>query len=402
MNEDFDAAEKDVDVLDGKEEVPTKEEEVNREPEGKTDEEEVREEDEDDEEKLLEEKDEKQTDEEESKEETEEDIPEGRVPFKEITAKYPEIFKEFPSLRGVIARGNQYDEIFGSVKDAQNAVENLQAFDSFGKKILEGDSKFLLSQIGEQSVESFEKFSTSFLGSVRELHPQTYVKIVTPLIKGLLRSTQTSDNDQVKLAGRWIQKFLQLKSLEDDTTTTPEIERKEQELRAKEADLERGHASTFIHDTMGEARDRLRTIIARDFDPEKTMSPKVREAAIKEVIEQADELAGRDQRHLNTMNSLWRQAKQSGMNRGAREALVRAYLARVKTLLPGVRQKVYEDYSGPRRVRKTEGEGQEERKPKHKTHLPSSGSQGAGKSKKLDLSKVDYKKMSDLDILDAE
>ena len=400
MNENIDAIEKDADLLDNPEKedaVPEKDRVVDDTP--------IKDpvEDEDDEE-VVKEEDEEQTDEDEPKEEEEDDVtPEGRVSFKEITAKYPEIFKELPHLRGVIARGNQYDDMFGSVKDAQQALENLQSFDQFGKQILAGDSKFLLKSIGEQDPAAFEKFSTSFLDSVRELHPQTYVKVVTPVIKAILRSAQSSSDQNVALAGKYIQKFLQMKELTEEAAD-PSISRREQELIAEKRRVEEGSIATFVQDTNSEGKDKLFMICRRDIDPEGVMSPKTRDAAARDLLEQADELAGRNQRHLNNMNRLWREAKSKGMNRESREAIVRAYLAHVKTLLPGLRQKVREDYLGPRKVRKEDGQEGEERKVvKHKTHIPTSSSQGKDRVKKIDLDKIDknfYKDKTDMDILD--
>lgn len=401
MNEEGNL-DKDIAILDGegdvKPEVDPKPEKVEKEVEESVEKVEEEEVEEKEEEQELDEDGnpkEKVATEEESEEETE--IPEGRVSPKVVKAKFPEIFKEFPDLRRVIAHENEYGKLFGSVEVARKAAEAVESFDVLGKKIMDGDAKFLLTEVAKENPESFEKFSTNFLASVRELHPPTFAKIVTPLVKGLLKSAQASPDINYKRAGQWMQKFLQLESLED-TPEDPRIKSKELELTREKERISEERFETFRDDVHTEGNERLSSMIVQGLDPENVMSPAMRKAVVREVFEQVNDLVSRDEVHMRRMSQLWMQAKQNGMGREAREQIIRAFLARVKPVLPGIRQKVREDYLGSRRVRK---EGEE--KPKPKNYIPSSGSQGGNKPKKLDPDKIDkdfYKKHSDADILD--
>jgi hypothetical protein len=354
----------------------------------------------DDEEKEEVKEDEKEPSEEDEKEEKDPEIPEGRVSPKEVKAAFPEIYKKFPDLRRVIAHEYEYAKVFGNIETARGAAQALENFDEFGKKILAGDSDYFLKQVHEQSPEAYEKFTLGFLETVKNQSRETFAKIITPYVKQILRSAQSrnDENGNYKKAGLWLQKMLQLQSL-DDEAPDPKIVQKEQELEQTRKGLETDRARTFVTDTMDENKERLMGIIKRDLDPESVMTPGMQKAAAREVFEQIDELLSKDEAHLNRMNQAWKLAKQNGFNRASKDQIIRVYLERVKRVLPGIRQKVREDYLGPRR------KGDAEDKPTRKSYIPSSGSSGSGKERKLDPKKLDkdfYNKHTDQEILDMD
>ncbi len=344
--------------------------------------------------------DEKEPSEEDEKEEKDSEIPEGRVSPKEVKAAFPEIYKKFPDLRRVIAHEYEYAKVFGNIETARGAAQALENFDEFGKKILAGDSDYFLKQVHEQSPEAYEKFTLGFLETVKSQSRETFAKILTPYIKQILKSAQSRNDEDgnYKRAGLWLQKMLQLQSL-DDEAPDPKIVQKEEELSRKEREIGLSQARTWVQDTLDENKERTMAKINDGLDPEEVMTPAMRKAAAKDVFDQLDELLSNDQQHMAKMNQLWKQAKQNGFNRPSREVLFRVYLERVKRVLPGIRQKVREDYLGPRR------KGDSEDKPTRKNYIPSSGSSGSGKERKLDPKKLDkdfYNKHTDQEILDMD
>src|SRR5437763_300329 len=68
----------------------------------------------------VEEEEDKGPEKEEEEEEEEHGIV-GRPTFKDIKAKYPNLFKDFPDLRDMVFRERDYSELFPTVEDAKEA-----------------------------------------------------------------------------------------------------------------------------------------------------------------------------------------------------------------------------------------------------------------------------------------
>src|SRR5439155_10245930 len=62
-----------------------------------------------------------------------------RPTFKEITAKYPNLFKDFPDLREAMGREREYTELFDTVDAAKEAKEQVDDF-SYLRELVESGS----------------------------------------------------------------------------------------------------------------------------------------------------------------------------------------------------------------------------------------------------------------------
>src|SRR5262245_34112750 len=76
---------------------------------------------------------------------------------KEILAKYPNLFKDFPQLENSYYRDQQFTEMFGTVKDAQAVAEKAETLDKFEGEILDGNIRNVLKAVKEESPNSFLK-----------------------------------------------------------------------------------------------------------------------------------------------------------------------------------------------------------------------------------------------------
>ena len=367
------------------------EEEINEEPSDESDEE-PEEENTDDEE-------EPEQDDEKEEQENEEVDDATRVSLRDLKAKYPDIFKQFPDLRRALAHENEYSKIYPSPEDAKKSKMVVDAFYELGDKCMEGDPKFILEKIQGQDKEAFDKYVENFLPSVFALNPVTFSKITRPIINKILRharDTGQQNNDKnLYYSAAYIARHLygESKVPDDDMPQEdPRMKQREEELREKERAINQRLQDNFTRSVITDGNNRIMSIIRRNMDPENAMSPKMRDAAAKEIYGEIDRILASDPRHRNTMNSLINQAEKEEFSQAAKDKILNALLARVKPLLPSVRQKVIQEYLGQK---------PKTGKPKaDKKFIPSSGSTGRDRNTVLDPKKIDYKGLTDSQILD--
>src|SRR6266568_7493147 len=89
-----------------------------------------------------------------------------RPTYKEITSKYPDFFKEFPTARHVFFREAEFTNLFGDVDTAKEAAEKSKDYEFFEEKLTSGDPKDLLNALKES--DSLSEFAANFLPSLRE------------------------------------------------------------------------------------------------------------------------------------------------------------------------------------------------------------------------------------------
>src|SRR3990167_8906787 len=82
---------------------------------------------------------------------------------KEILAKYPTIFKDFPFLEKSYFREQKYAELLPTLDDAREAVERSETLKKFEGDLLNGNSESVLQSVLAQDKESFAKIVDNYL-----------------------------------------------------------------------------------------------------------------------------------------------------------------------------------------------------------------------------------------------
>src|SRR3990167_3641399 len=86
-----------------------------------------------------------------------------RARRKEILAKYPTIFKDFPFLEKSYFREQKYAELLPTLDDAREAVERSETLKKFEGDLLNGNSESVLQSVLAQDKESFAKIVDNYL-----------------------------------------------------------------------------------------------------------------------------------------------------------------------------------------------------------------------------------------------
>src|SRR5947208_1522669 len=112
-----------------------------------------------------------------------------RPTYKEITAKYPNLFKDFPDLREAMGREREYTELFDTVDAAKEAKEQVEDF-SYLRELVESGSpdktEEFLAAVKEGGEENLINFAGSFLPALHRAAPDTYIQVTSAISSRIL------------------------------------------------------------------------------------------------------------------------------------------------------------------------------------------------------------------------
>lgn len=326
--------------------------EPEKEPEEKEPEEEEDEETED--EPKEETEDEEETTEEEPEEEDEEDEPEeeietGLVTSKDLKAKFPEIFKKFPELKGVIYRERQYSEIFADPKDAQTAAEQAKTFVNVEQDLMHGVSEPLLNAIHGAKGSEFKKLAAGLLPALRKIDEPMFMKVIAVPFKQMLRKAFATGNKNgdknLALSARHIHNFIfdddkldDREEFENEDVAKPS--KAEEEYRKKLEELDTRDHKNFKQSVDMSMVEGVKEAFFDKFDPDGTLTPWIKDRMFEDAVRQVDAQLVKDPRHMKNMELLWRNAKAQGYSPESKSRIVNAVLARARQIIPQVRQQL--------------------------------------------------------------
>src|SRR6266516_2047961 len=112
------------------------------------------------------------------------------IDFKKLKEKYPDFAKtdQFRALRDSFYRESKFSELFPTVEDAQEALENHETFIKLNSEIIDkGSISGLLVAIKEANPDSLRKVSEEFLDAVNKIDNSLYVKAIEPVVRRLAK-----------------------------------------------------------------------------------------------------------------------------------------------------------------------------------------------------------------------
>jgi hypothetical protein len=375
--------------------------------------------------------DEQEKDEEEEKEpETElEDEPDEilvdtnsrAIDLKKIKEKYPDFAKttEFRELRNAYHRESQYTELFPTLEDAKEAAENNNTFNKLNDSLIQrGDSSELLTAIKDASPQSFKRIANGFLDTVARMDNNTYVEIITPVVKKLARQIYDAGQKQLKrndksedglalvATARNIMQYAfedaDAINKDDEPRIDPQIQQKEQEISRREIAIRQERFNGAYNVVNNSAEKNLDKAILQGLDPDNKMNEFTRDTLVEKIKNEVKKQIDKDTTHVRRMTSLWKRAEASGYSRENLSSIVSAYLERARPIIPVVRNK-YRSIANKGRVREEPAE--EESGPRIVNRGRSGrapANDGKVNIKRVDPKKIDYRNTSDDDIFDGK
>lgn len=273
---------------------------------------------------------------------------------KEILAKYPKLFKDFPYLEKAYYREQQFTELLPTIQDAKIAVEKARILERVEQKVLSGDISEVLQAAKHEDQEAFLKIADNYLPALRQVDQQAYFHVLGNVIKdtiitmvkeGRVLGEQGAPlTAAANILNQFVfgsQTFQPPSNLSKQTQ--PEDQSKEREYQLRERQRTMSQFQNARDDLQSRADNVLMSTIDQHIDPNKSMTDYVRKNANREAFETLEDLMSKDSRFRGLLDRLWEKAFQNGFDRDSTEKIKSAYLSKAKTLLPSVIKKARND-----------------------------------------------------------
>ena len=344
------------------------------------------------------------------------EIPNYRgIDFKKIKAKFPEFSKtnEYRELKNSFYREAKFSEIFPTLEDASEALENHETFVKLNDEIInKGSISGLLTAIKEANPESLKKVSESFLDSLSKIEPSLYASTISPVVKRLVRQiyadgikhrNRNPESDEAKALiasarnlAMWAFDDPDIVEKQDDLPKrNTELEDKERELTEREQKI----ATERYESALRLAKTNLdRHLDKQILDGLNIENEFLRDTLLEKVKEEIEKQISSDDSHMRRMQQHWRRAEQEGYSNKAISRIINAYLERARPIIPIVRNRLKNAALGKR--------AREEENDNVKMVRGRSGkapsNEGKINMKLVDPKKIDYSQTSDEDIFSGK
>ncbi len=280
--------------------------------------------------------------------------PEGkpRPTYKELTAKFPTIFKDFPSLRDMFFREAEYAKLYPNIEDAKEANEKSQDYDFLDNLIAQGDikgTKEFFSVMKENNEETFTSFVANFLPALAEVSSDLHNKVASPIIYNVIRyvynEANNYGNDDLKNSALHIakavfgdHKFATGEKLLEPLKVEKKPEKEREELETEKRKLYTIMYQNFENDIYSTLEQSMRAAIADGLGD--NIPDYAKKHIVSDTLEEIGQTLEKDASHMSNMNNLWRYADRLGFTKETRNKLLAAYLTRAKILIPSVRGRI--------------------------------------------------------------
>lgn len=266
---------------------------------------------------------------------------------KEILAKYPTLFKEFPYLERAYYREQKFTELLPTIEDAQQAVAAKQTLDRMEVDVMGGNTELILRAVREQNPKGFAKIVDQYLPTLAKVDEKAYYHVLGNVTKhtivAMVREARRSGNEALQSAAQLVNQFVfGTSDFQPPTQLSkdePREDGKDVELQQREQQFVRQQFESARDDLNIRINNTLKNTIDANIDPKKSMSDYVRKNASREAIEMLDSVLSKDARFIALKDKLWDSAFKENFSRNSVERIKSAYLSRAKTLLPTVIKK---------------------------------------------------------------
>jgi hypothetical protein len=282
--------------------------------------------------------------EEELKEPKDEDL-ELTTPVKkrEILAKFPTIFKDFPSLETAYYRELEYTKLLPTIQDAREAVNAVTVLENFEKDLKEGKTVELFKAVLKDDPNAFAKLADTYMDNLAQADERAYHhvlgNITKDIVEAMVRAGKKSENKDLQDSATVLYQFMfgDVEWKPKAKLAIPDEPNSERaSLEKDKEDFERTKYSERQSELMTGVDNRITSVIDANIDKTNLMTPFVKKNAIKEVQSKLDSLVKADTRFQSIVTRLWQKAKEAKYNRDSMQAIETAHISKRRSLLPTV------------------------------------------------------------------
>ena len=270
---------------------------------------------------------------------------------KEVTAKYPNFFKEFPFFEKMMFRDRQYTELFGSFDDAKEVAERAQVLDSFEADLMRGSTESVLAEVKRLDKKAFDRIVDGYLTTLAKVDKEAYFEVsgnvTKQLIKEMVQEARGLYNNGNKEAAESLNAAAQLinQFMFGTTNYTPvkprvevnndaeeQINRERQDMVRERYDIARADLQTRVDNT-------LRATITDYIDRKGEMSDYVKRNAVRDALVMLHKTIGEDANFRRNLDRLWEASFNQRLNKNSLDRIRSAYLGKSRQLLPAIIKK---------------------------------------------------------------
>jgi hypothetical protein len=266
---------------------------------------------------------------------------------KEILAKFPTLFKEFPYLEKAYYREQQFTELLPTIDDAKMAVEKSATLDRFEADLVSGNTENILKAVKAENIEGFHKIIDDYLPALARVDEQAYYHVIGNLTKhtisAMVMEARKSGNDVLQNAAAILNQFVfgstDFKPPTNLAKNNPADKQVDDKINERQQAFVKQQYETVNNDLNTKINNTLKNTIDAHLDPKNSMSDYVRRTAGKECLETLESLIARDTRFKSLADKLWEKAFEANFSKESVDRIRSAYLSKAKTLLPSVIKK---------------------------------------------------------------
>ena len=317
----------------------------------------------------------------------------ARPSFKDLTTAYPDIFKKFPDLREIIGREHDFTEIFDSVDEAKEAIENSKDFTFFEERVMHGDARTFLNVIRDADKADLTTFVGNFLPALKELNVDLYMETTAPFMIDALTAAYNdgsrAGNENLKNSALYIAKYLfndhrfatGEAKLPKKEVKPPEKNEEQEAFNREKAAFRKERFDTASADVEQRVMDKL-TKELNESMPEGTSEYDARHI-VQDVINDCTANLLANNLYMKDVARAWELAEKGNYDFSSKQRMINKIYNAYKQILPEIRRKVIHSATGKKEERK-------ETRPE-----PTGGSRSSGSSTRNSGKQIDYSKTTD-------
>ena len=266
---------------------------------------------------------------------------------REILAKYPSLFKDFPYLEKAYYREQQFTEVFPTIPDAKQALAKSQTLDRFEQELVGGgNTETILKAVREENPKAFFKIVDNYLPTLAKVDEKAYLHVIGNLTKhtiySMVQEARKSNNEVLQSAAQILNQFaFGTSSFSPPQNLTPPKSEDNQNtaVEQRERAFVNQQFNTTVNDLNTRVNNTLQNTIEANIDPKQSMTDFVRRHASTEALEELNKLIGQDTRFKTLADRLWEKCLEENFSKTSVDRIKSAYLSKSKTLLPSVIKK---------------------------------------------------------------
>lgn len=270
---------------------------------------------------------------------------------KEILAKYPNLFKDFPYLENAYYREQQFTEILGTIEDARTAASKADILDRFEAEILGGSTENVLKAVKNENPEGFNKLVDDYLPTLARVDENAYMHLLGNITKhtivAMVKEARSSGNDVLQNAAAILNQFVfgttNFTPAKNLSKQNPQEQAQNEQVNQRELMFVQQQFESTNGDINTRVNNTLKNTVEAHIDPRGTMSEYVKKKAIGDAMDTLAGLMEKDTRFRTLTDKLWEQSFKENFSAGSRDRIRSAFLAKAKTLLPSVIKKARND-----------------------------------------------------------